>query len=48
MELPRVRFTLRMLMIGVAVAALWSYIIAQGIAYQRRHLGGHSAWSDSP
>ncbi len=47
MRLPRVRFTVRTLMIAVAVAAVWLFIIAQGVAYQARHLGGHSAWDSS-
>jgi hypothetical protein len=48
MRLPRVRFTMRAIMIAVAIAALWFFIIARGIAYQARHLGDHSAWDSSP
>jgi hypothetical protein len=46
MKLPRVRFTIRALLIGVAIAAIWSFIIAQGLAYQDRYLSGRSAWGE--
>jgi hypothetical protein len=46
MRLPRVRFTVRALLIAVAIAAIWSLIIAQGLAYQDRHLSGRSAWGE--
>jgi hypothetical protein len=44
MKLPRVQFTVRALLVAVAIAALWSFIIAQGLAYQDRYLSGRSAW----
>jgi hypothetical protein len=42
MRLPRIQFTLRVLMISVAVAAIWSFIIVQAIIY--RYLSTQSAW----
>ncbi len=39
MQFLRIRFTIRAVMIAVAVAAIWLYIIAQGIKYQARHVG---------
>lgn len=44
MRLPRLRFTVRGLMVTVAVAAVWSYIVAQGIAYREHLRAGYSAW----
>jgi hypothetical protein len=46
MKLPRVRFTLRALLIAVAIAAIWCFIVAQGLAYQDRYLSGRSAWGE--
>jgi hypothetical protein len=39
--------TLGRWMIVVAIVATWLFIVAQGIAYQRRHVEPHSAW-DQP
>jgi hypothetical protein len=47
MRLPRVRFTVRGLMIAVAITAIWLFIIVEAINYQARHLGEHSAWDSS-
>jgi hypothetical protein len=33
-------------MIAVAFVAIWSFLIAKGIAYQYRYFGGHSAWDE--
>jgi hypothetical protein len=40
----RLRFTVRGIMIAAAFTAIWLYIIAQGIAYQARHLTDRGAW----
>jgi hypothetical protein len=42
MRLPRVQFTLKALMIVIAIAAIWFFIIAQSIVY--RYLINQSAW----
>jgi hypothetical protein len=42
MRLPRIQFTLRGLMILVAVAAIWFFIVVQSIIY--RYLSTQSAW----
>jgi hypothetical protein len=42
----RMQFTLRAMMIAVAVAAIWLFIIFQGITYRARHFGKNaSAWN---
>lgn len=47
MRLPRFRFTLRTLMFIVALAAIWSFILAQAILYRRRWVGGQGIWHES-
>jgi hypothetical protein len=46
MRLFRVQFTVWALMIAVAFVAIWSFLIAKGMAYQDRYFGGHSAWDE--
>jgi hypothetical protein len=41
----RFQFSIRLLMVGVVVAAIWSYIIAQGFEYQRQY-PSESAWTN--
>jgi hypothetical protein len=48
MRVPRTQFTLRAIMIAVAVAAIWISIIAEAIIYQARHQPGYSAWYKYP
>jgi hypothetical protein len=42
MRIPRFQFTLRAIMIAVAVVAIWLFIIVQSIIY--RYLSTQSAW----
>ncbi len=44
MRFPRIQLTLWAMMIVVAVAAVWLFIIVEAIVYQARYLGNHSAW----
>jgi hypothetical protein len=39
---PRIRLTIRALMVVVALTAIWLYIITQAIKYQARHPNNHS------
>lgn len=45
MRASRLRFTIRGLMVVVVIAAVACFIVAQAVAYQRRHLGIGGAWS---
>jgi hypothetical protein len=47
MRLGRVQFTVRAMMIAVAITAIWLFIICEGIIYQARHPVDHSAWGGS-
>ncbi|MFI5459111.1 MAG: hypothetical protein ACHRXM_27090 [Isosphaerales bacterium] len=47
MRLRRVRFTVRAMMIAVAITAICTFIIAEAIRYQARHTGHVRAW-DGP
>ena len=44
MPMPPVRLTIRAMMVAVAVAAIWLYIINEAIKYRARHVGNESAW----
>ena len=45
MKVPRVRFTVRGLIFGVALTAALLAIVAQGIAWQRRRVANLYDWS---
>lgn len=47
MRLGRVQFTVRGMMVVVAITAVWMFIIAEAIRYQARHTGDVSAWDRS-
>jgi hypothetical protein len=47
MRLFRVQVTIKAILITVAIAAIWLFIIAEGIKYQSRHLSNQSAWERS-
>ena len=44
MRLPRFRFTLRFVMIVIAFAAIWFFIIAEAIEYRAHFVKSVSAW----
>ena len=43
MPIPRRQLTIRALMVAVAVAAVWFYILLQSKQYQAHHPNNHSA-----
>jgi hypothetical protein len=43
----RVRFTIRALMVLVAVVAIWLFIILESITYRARHAVDISSWQSS-
>ena len=44
MRLPRLRFTVRWLMVAVAVVAMGFYVAGKAISYQRRRLAEQCDW----
>ncbi len=45
MAVQRIRFTIRAMMVLVALTAIWLYILMQASNYRARFPNNHSAWT---